>query len=208
MTHISYNKELQRKLIHLSSIWMPIAIWNLTYMQSLFLFSTLFIFMAISELLRINVKFFYHIYDYFFGGMMRLHELRYTRSSFVGTFYFVLAVLLAVLMFSKPITVAAVSVMVTADSAAALIGKRFGKIKILDKSLEGCLAFLVTGVITIIFIYHYLKLSELFLISGIIGVAVTAVIELISSRIKIDDNLSIVMSMGGIMALCELLILK
>ena len=86
--------------------------------------------------------------------------------------------------------------MLISDSASALIGRKFGKIKILSKSLEGSIAFFVSGIATVSLISYLTNQSINFWIASVFAVLVATIIELISKDIiKIDDNLSIVLTM-------------
>jgi dolichol kinase len=86
-----------------------------------------------------------------------------------------------------------------ADPMAAIIGRRFGRIRLVNgRSLEGSLTFIVTGfvaAITVLAIY-YPEVSWGAKAALALGGAIpSAVAELVSRRI--DDNLSIPLSAGA-----------
>ncbi len=93
--------------------------------------------------------------------------------------FFVSALILLIFFKDNPtIILAALSVQVFADSAAALIGKRFGKHKVLGKkTIEGSLSCLVVAFICINYFYP----TNIALIAAIIA----TIIEML----PFDDNL-------------------
>lgn len=202
----SYKRELQRKLIHLSSLWMIFAIFYLSRQQAIIFFAFLYVFILISELLRKYNQTFRSLYYKLFGKLMRSHEVDQNKFSFVGSYYFVLAVFIAVVFFSKEVAILSVTVMLICDTCAALIGKKFGKTKLCNKSLEGSLAFMFSGFLMAYVIYNLLYLNINFLMSAFVAVVLATVVELVSNDIHMDDNLTIVLAMGGTMELLLLCI--
>ncbi len=204
--NFNFKRELQRKLIHLSSLWMVFIIWYMQSKNAIMFFGLLYIFILISELLRIYNKFFRDMYNSFFLPLMRAHEKKQNNTSFVGAYYVVLAVFIAVTCFSKAIAITSISVMLISDSAAALIGQKFGKNKILNKTLEGSMAFMITGFLTVYTVYLFYFTTGSFLVSGTIAVILATLIELISREINLDDNLTIVLTMGITIEILQLVI--
>ncbi len=98
-----------------------------------------------------------------------------------------LSCLIVVTLFSKIIAMASLSVTLISYSAAAIIGKKFGKHKLLDKSIEGSLAFFISAILVISYFYNF---SQNFLAIIIIAFLVT-IAELFAKKIKVDDNLTI-----------------
>ena len=101
------------------------------------------------------------------------------------------------------LTAAALAVMLTGDAAAALVGRRFGRIRLVNgKSLEGCASFVVAG---------YAALAAVLAISGhggtredlagIAAVLLAALAELFQKQLKLDDNLTIPLVAGSAMLL-------
>lgn len=201
---ISYKRELQRKLIHLSSLWMVCIIWILPVEHSMVLFGSLYLFMLSTEMLRLHSVKFNSFYNKLFIKILRKHEAGLVKPGFVGAYYVVLAVFIAITFFPKEIAIASISVMLISDTFAALIGKKYGKTKLLDKSLEGSVAFLLTGFISICTLHILQDESMMFLLSGFIAVFLSAISELFSRYLKIDDNLTIVLTMGVVMMLAKI----
>ena len=78
--------------------------------------------------------------------------------------------------------------MLMCDSAAALIGRSVGKMKIYkNKTLEGTLAFFVTAVvINLLFLPIYP-----FTVKSLVACLTATLAELYEDKIEIDDNLSV-----------------
>jgi len=190
----SYKDEIYRKTIHLSSLWMVAAIYFLSKENALYLFSFLLVGMTAFEIARRYWPFFTRINILLMGRILRPHENNGDKSQMTGAFYVILAVFLAVLLFSKPVCMTAISIMLVADSAAALIGRKFGRHKIFDKSIEGSAAFFLTALMIIV-IGMSLGLTLPFYGAVIVAIIAT-LLELFSKKIHLDDNISIVMGAG------------
>ena len=101
------------------------------------------------------------------------------------------------MFFNENVAVIAILIMSLSDSAAALIGIKFGKTQFFNKSLEGSLAFFITTYIILFIFLSATPLNILF-----ISVATTT-IELFSQP-KLNDNLAIpigtalILTLGGI----------
>jgi dolichol kinase len=107
----------------------------------------------------------------------------------------ILSALLCVLLFPKLITVTAFTILIISDASSALFGRAFGKHKFLDKSLEGSLAFVVSGWIVIALVPKALNHPAEY-IAGAIGAVVGGIVEAASVRLRLDDNLSVPVSIG------------
>ena len=84
-----------------------------------------------------------------------------------------------------------------ADATAALIGKKWGKRKLFDKTLEGSLTFLIVSIGLAII------LPDLFRLGAIVAAIVATLIELFPS--PIDDNLMIPISIATTLSLFHLI---
>lgn len=109
--------------------------------------------------------------------------------------WMVTALLLIALAFDPQSCAIAVAVLGFADPAAALIGRRFGKTKLRgSKTLEGTLAFALTGAVVALVIMAIW--GQGLTVAGALVIAVSAalpaaIIELYSSARHLDDNFSI-----------------
>ena len=131
-----------------------------------------------------------------FGWLLRTHEHGGESKRLNGATHVLISATLCVLVFPKLITITAFAVLIISDSAAALVGRRFGKKKFFNKSVEGSTAFFLSALIVIA---ATPKISagagEYFI--AIVAAAIGTVVEALS--IGIDDNLSIPLSIGTVM---------
>ena len=107
---------------------------------------------------------------------------------FTGAIYVLFSALLCMCFFGKEVATIALTVMLISDSAAALVGRSIGKIKIhKNKTLEGTLAFFLTAVgINLLFwpVYQFSWVN-------VLACLVATLAEVYEDKIEIDDNLSV-----------------
>jgi len=191
---IRYKDELFRKLIHLFSLSIPIVYYFIPTETAAIILGILAAAALIIDLGRYlhpeTGKIFYKM----FGFLLREHELDHKKKSLNGATYVLISALISVLIFPKVIFISAFSILIISDSAAALVGRKFGKRKFLSKSLEGTLTFFVSACIVILFTPKVSGFFEEYLI-GFIAAFVGAIVENVSSKL-VDDNLSIPLSVG------------
>lgn len=198
MTDIPYSQEIMRKTVHLSSLWMPVLILVAPQYFAALIFATLlsaniFIEYGYYKKWSLVLK----TYGRLFGKMLRAKENDgHFRLS--GSPYVLAAALCSCLFFSAVNAATALTVMLISDTAAALIGRIFGKHKINHntKSIEGAISFLIIGWIVICLAAVFFHSEPDFIIRGIIGVVIAMIAEIYENRIKIDDNLSIPLIVG------------
>ncbi|MCB9057257.1 MAG: hypothetical protein H6627_01755 [Calditrichae bacterium] len=189
---LSIKDEILRKSIHLLTGLFPIIYASfLTKDQAIIVSGIILIVFITGEILRTNVIKIKQIYEGFFGKILRNHELQ---SRFNGATLLFLAFFLTCFVFDKDVAIVSMLLLSFSDSLAAVFGKKFGKIKLFNKSLEGTLTFfIITAMIFSIFFENYYM---------IIGVAaLCAVLELIP--LPINDNLSIPLLSGTILTLLK-----
>jgi dolichol kinase len=74
---------------------------------------------------------------------MRPHE----RADLLGSTCLLISSTMTVLIFPKAVAIAALCLLIGGDTAAALVGKRFGRVRVFgSKTLEGTLAFIAVGI--------------------------------------------------------------
>lgn len=191
---IQYRDELYRKLIHLTSLSIPIIYYFITEETAAIILGVLAgvaLFIDWGRYLHPEAgKIFYKI----FGFLLREHELDHKKKNLNGATYVLVSALVSVLIFPKVIFISAFSILIVSDSAAALIGRKFGKRKFLSKSLVGTLTFFISACIVILFTPKVGGFFEEYLL-GFIAAFVGAIVENISFKL-VDDNLSIPLSVG------------
>lgn len=191
---IQYKDELFRKLIHLTSLSIPIVYYFITAKTAAIILGILTAAALIIDLSRYLHPETGKIFYKFFGFLLREHELDHKKKNLNGATYVLISALISVLIFPKVIFISAFSILIISDSLAALIGRKFGKHKFLSKSFEGTLTFFISACIVILFTPKIGGFTEEYLI-GFIAAFVGAIVENISFRL-IDDNLSIPLSVG------------
>ncbi|MBR2344218.1 MAG: phosphatidate cytidylyltransferase [Lentisphaeria bacterium] len=196
---ISYFEEIKRKLVHLSSLWMVAATLLLAQYQwcACIMFALLLVLTVVSEHdYANNGKYLGRLYGKLFGKMLR-KEVRPGQWIVSGGAPVLAAALLINLLFAPVIAAAALAVMLTGDAAAALIGRKFGRHKLVNgKSLEGFLSFILAGYTALAAVFFISQMPGNFYLWGLAGVVLAAVVELFQKQLKLDDNFTIPLAVG------------
>ncbi len=185
----AFKKELFRKAIHLSSLWIPAAIY---FMPKIVLIPILLIILIGNVILEYgNFKKYpwaRKSFGVLFFRTLRNKETSRENFQFTGAIYVLLSALLCLCLFGKEVAAIALTVMLISDSAAALIGRSIGKIKIYkNKTLEGTLAFFFTAVIINLLFWPLYPFGWI----NVIACLVATLAEVYEDKIEIDDNLSV-----------------
>lgn len=195
-TNIDYKAEVIRKSIHLCSLSIPIIYYFISRIQALFLLVPMMLLFLGVDLLRHfhapTAKVFYET----FGGLLRKHEHDEKAKRLSGATHVLISATICVLIFPKLITITAFAILIISDSAAALVGRRFGSRRFLNKSLEGSAAFFLTALLVIAATPKVSTGAGEYFIAAA-AAAIGTVIEALS--VGIDDNLSIPISIGAVM---------
>ncbi|MCD4650813.1 MAG: SEC59/DGK1/VTE5 family protein [Candidatus Cloacimonetes bacterium] len=190
------NTEYWRKLIHISSIIIPLGYRYLLPDKRIMLtvLIPLTIIAFVIEILRLENRTFKRNFFRFFGIILRRSELK----NFSGATYLLASSVFCIAFFSRDIAFLALSSLAIGDTFAAIVGISYGKRKIrgTNKSVEGSLAcFLSTFIYGLFFVSPILAF-----VSGII----TTYSE--TSRLPIDDNLKIPIFSGLVMSVVNIFI--
>lgn len=202
---IHYRDEILRKLIHLNSLSIPIVYYFIPRSTALIILGSMAALALFLDIGRYFSKSIASLFYKIFGFLLRKHEIDEKKRTLNGATYVLLSAFICVLVFPKIIVLSAFAVLIISDTMAALVGRRFGKHKFLFKSLEGTLAFFLSGMLVIFLSPKILYSSTEYLI-GIAAVAVGAVVENVSFGLT-DDNLVIPISIGITMWLLYLIFL-
>lgn len=181
------RSELKRKAIHLASLLIPLGYyltpdsWQRDWERALL--AAVILSLAI-EVFRLNHLPTRNLFRHFFGELLRNHE----EVSLLGSTYLLIACLLSIHLFPKPIAVLALAFLIVGDTMAAIVGKWLGRTRIFDKTLEGSLACLVSCYLLTLLV------PEIPFRVAVIGALTAAVFELLP--IPLDDNFRIPLSAG------------
>ncbi len=185
---IDYKNELARKAIHLASILIPVIYFHITKEIALMILVPMSLGFLLVDLLKMFVRPVADLYYRYFGALLRPHELDTTQRNFNGATYVTLSAVLVVWLFPKMIAIAAFAILILADTAAALVGRKIGKVRIGAKTLEGSIAFLLFALLVV---FATPRLNPA--VGLVIAVSAT-IAELYPIKLgnwSIDDNLSI-----------------
>lgn len=181
--------ELKRKAVHLATLIIPIG-YGLTSDAAILTYLVPFFLLYLSvDLLR-------HFHSgvaslfrkYFFGRVLREKE----GSTLMASTYFLFASILTILLFPKSIAITSLLILILSDTAAALVGKEFGRTRLFEKTFEGSLAFFISS---LLIVWLYPGLDR---ISGSLAALGATVIEALP--IPLDDNLTVPLVAGTIMS--------
>jgi len=190
--------EARRKAIHLAFILLPLDIlhvwlpWpNSTGAWRFTLLVCVLGAVAI-DVVRIHERRVHNWFRHFFGGMIREHE----RFNLLGSTYLLLAALLALEIFPRPVAATALGFTVLGDAFAALAGRAYGRTRFFGKSLEGYAAGLLVclGWGAWVALGGHLPWPVV-----IVGAMVASLVELLP--IPRDDNLAVTLAAGYAMKL-------
>lgn len=195
---IGLKNELYRKAIHLSSVVIPILYYFVDKNILLFLVGLGTVFMILLDLAR---KVFPKVNDFYvkvMGFVLRKYETDVKKHFFTGGTFYAIGFFLTLLLFKREIAAPAIMIMIICDTLAALVGKKFGKHSLWNKTYEGSITFFLSGVV-IILITPKVTANYLEYVIALIALAVVTVIEALP--FELDDNVSIPVSFGLIYSL-------
>ena len=202
---ISYKQEVIRKCIHLISLSIPIVYSFITKELALLILIPLTILSIIIDFAGRKKSKFRDFYHKIFGKILRPHEY-YDVFTLNGATWVLISAVVCIIMFPKIFVVTGFSILIISDISSALIGRRFGKHPLLvGKSWEGTAAFWITAIFTIIIIGVVLSVPWTYFLFGIVAAFIGGIAEAASTMLKMDDNLSIPVSIGLVMWGGELL---
>jgi dolichol kinase len=180
--------EIKRKMVHLATLVIPVG-YALTSDTTIltFLIPFFFLYLAVDLLRHFHTGLASLFREHFFGRVLREKE----KPTLMGSTYFLFASVLTILLFPKPIAIVSLLILILSDTAAALVGKGIGRIRIFGKTLEGTMAFIFSSLL-IVWIYPGMER-----LSGSFAAVGAALIELLP--IPLDDNLTIPLVAGAIL---------
>ncbi len=181
-----------RKLYRLSGIIFPIIYYFTDKRLILIILSSTLFFLVLLELLRFEFPSINQVIFRYLKPIVKEEE----KKRILGTTYFIFAALLVVWLFKKPIAITSISFAVFGDAAATLVGVKWGRIKLGQRSLEGSIAFFLICLIVGLGLLRVLMLN---LNIVLIGALAAALIELLP--LPFDDNLTVPIFSALVMSL-------
>jgi len=163
---LPYKKEVYRKFIHCLSIFIPIIYYFTTY--------NTFIYLIVSSTIFTLILNFYHqyydsipsLFKVYLSNLLRKYEYK----SLWGATYMLIGFSFISFIFEKNIVIISMLVTSIADSCAAIIGIKYGYIRIKNgKSIEGFYIFLICTYLLFFLFINTISLYFLVLISIMIA---------------------------------------
>ncbi len=179
--NVVLRNEVERKAIHLGASLLPISLFVLGPEAGTIVVATALIVAIAVDVARLRIPAVKVFFEKQFGGALRPHEAH----ELTGSSYMCLAALVCIVLFTVPIAVAALLFLTVGDTAAALVGRRWGRHPLTPgKTYEGTLACLVCcSIIGVV-------VPGVPVTAGLFGAVVATVVELFGIG-TLDDNFGI-----------------
>lgn len=192
---VAYTNEMYRKVLHILLGVVPLAYVGFLGREELLrILGAALIVVLVGEILRMRIPFFTRIYGKLFGMFVRKEE----NESFTAVSITLLGIILTLFLFEKTVAVYALLVMTLGDSIAALVGLRWGRTPLFDKSVQGTVAFLAVALILAFVTPGVPRMP------AVVSAVVATLAELLPS--PVNDNLLVPVGTGVTLALANLVI--
>jgi acyl phosphate:glycerol-3-phosphate acyltransferase len=161
--------------------------------RALLVYATLFVVVLALDLMRLRIPAVNSFIFTKFRSVIRTNE----ENKLTGTAPYILGVGATLYLYRTDLATLAICFLAFGDVAATMIGERYGKTKIGNKSLEGSIAFVVAAVTS----GFLLSLAGISVMSGLVlaGALIAAGVELLP--LPVNDNFLIPVVSGGAMSL-------
>ena len=185
--------EAQRKAVHFAFILLPLDLlhrwlpWPNDTRSWRYVLLAAVIAAVVFDVARIHEHRVRGWFRHFFGGLIREHE----HFNLLGSTYLLIAALLALEIFPRPLAATALGFTVLGDGVAALAGRAYGRTRFFGKSLEGYAGGLVACVAWAAYVALTGHVSWSVAMTGAI---VASLVELLP--IPLDDNLAVTLAAG------------
>ncbi len=182
---INYHQEVWRKLLHLFALVIPIGYQFVPRAAAVLIVAFCCFVSVLLDVSRFRRWPIQRLWRPLVSPIVRPKEAR----NFTGATYILLAGCLSPLLFARPAATLGMVVIILGDTAAALVGRRWGRHPSIDnRTVEGSLAFLaasaIAGVIT----------PGIPIVVGLMAAPLATLVEMFSRRV--DDNLSVPLIVG------------
>lgn len=185
------KRELARKAIHVSSTALPLLVWLVPRGVAVAVLVPIAVAALTIEVARHRIRpVRYHFFRHT-RTMLRAHE----RRGLAGATWMALAYAAALLLFPKPVAVAAMLFNGLGDAVAALVGKRWGRRRTAwGKSWEGFAAGLAVDLAVGLGMWM-LAPDVVTLPGALVGALVAASVEF--APLPLDDNVRVTLAGGA-----------
>ena len=188
---ISISAELVRKGIHLTALTIPVGYSLVSFPVAILGVTAGAVVALVLDISRFRKWRLWTLAAIILTPIIRDHEFK---GGFTGASYILTTSALTIAIFPKTIAVAAIVFIIIGDTAAALIGRRWGQHPLIgNKTVEGSLACLVSLVLVSFVI------PGLPTLAGLVGALAATAAEALSG--KIDDNFTVPIVSGLVMLL-------
>ena len=172
------KREIKRKIFHLISMMFPLVYIFIERENMLIFIATLFILSLAMELGRIFIPRIRQYINPIFESIMRGAE----EKKISGATYLLAGAGITIYFFDKDVAIIALLLVSVSDTAAAIVGTAYGKVRLWGKSLEGSTAyFTATGILMML--TQSLTLEQM-----LAGLFTGTLVELLP--IPLNDNLT------------------
>ena len=187
-----YKNEVYRKLIHLSSLFFPWLLWMIGKKMFLSFMAPILCFFILLDYIKHSFPKIRDLYYYFFNDVTRENE----HNTVTGATWVFIGIISTVVLFNQQIAIISLMVLSISDSMASLIGIKYGKTKLLKKTLEGSFAFYLS---TFLILSIFTKLSTTYAIISSMIITVAELIDInVNDNIRIPLTTAILLYLGGI----------
>ena len=183
---ISFPAELVRKGIHLFALVIPVGYYLVSFPTAIFWVATAAVVSILIDIARFRRWALWSWVAAILTPIIREHEIS---GGFTGASYILTTSTITIMLFPKTIAIAALVFIIVGDTAAALIGRKYGRVRYLGgKSLEGSAACFISSFLA------SLLVPGLPVMAGLIGAFTATVVEACSG--SLDDNLTVPLAAG------------
>lgn len=183
---LDYKSEVWRKLLHLFALVIPIGYYLVPRAVAVACVGVAFLVALLIDLARFRSWPIQRFWAPVVSPIVRPKE----NHAFTGASHILFSGWLCPLLFSVPAAALAMTCIIFGDSAAALVGRRWGKHRYGNgsRSLEGSVAFFLASIVAA------LVVPGVPLWIGLAGALLASIVEALSN--VVDDNLSVPLLVG------------
>jgi dolichol kinase len=122
--------------------------------------------------------------------------LKVRQGMITGTTALLIANIIVIALFRKQVAIVSLIYMLFGDTASAIVGTKYGKVKIGEKTLEGSLAFFITVMLIALILSQWtgIRIHLIIMIFGAIAATITEALP-----IEINDNLTVALAAAIVM---------